>query len=152
MFLMRIFFRALKIIYIYIIYIHTYIHIYYTNYMCVYIYMYIIFLYMYIIFKALKTTEDEMARWHHWLDGHESEWTPGVVDGQGGLACCYSWDRRVGHDWATDLIWSDLIIAANQKQSKRTLADSWTNTLGCIYRLQILINKNKPNIDFLLRW
>ena len=38
------------------------------------------------------TTEDEMvAGWHHWLDGHESEWTPGVGDGQGGLACCYSW-------------------------------------------------------------
>ena len=28
------------------------------------------------------TTEDEMAGWHHWLDGHESEWTPGVGDGQ----------------------------------------------------------------------
>ena len=36
------------------------------------------------------TTEDEMAGWHHWLDGHESEWTPGVGDGQGGLACCDS--------------------------------------------------------------
>ena len=36
-------------------------------------------------------TEDEMARWHHWLDGRESEWTPGVGDGQGGLACCDSW-------------------------------------------------------------
>ena len=35
--------------------------------------------------------EDEMAGWHHWLDGHESEWTPGVGDGQGGLACCDSW-------------------------------------------------------------
>ena len=33
------------------------------------------------------TTEDEMAGWHHWLDGRESEWTPGVGDGQGGLAC-----------------------------------------------------------------
>ena len=31
------------------------------------------------------TTEDEMAGWHHWLDGHESEWTLGVGDGQGGL-------------------------------------------------------------------
>ena len=31
------------------------------------------------------TTEDEMAGWHHRLDGHESEWTPGVGDGQGGL-------------------------------------------------------------------
>ena len=35
-------------------------------------------------------TEDEMARWHHWLGGRESEWTPGVGDGQGGLACCDS--------------------------------------------------------------
>ena len=32
------------------------------------------------------TTEDEMAGWHHWLDGHEFEWTLGDGDGQGGLA------------------------------------------------------------------
>ena len=37
------------------------------------------------------TTEDEMAGWHHWLDGCESEWTPGVGDGKGGLAFCNSW-------------------------------------------------------------
>ena len=37
------------------------------------------------------TTEDEMAGWHHQLDGHGCEWTPGVGDGQGGLACCDSW-------------------------------------------------------------
>jgi len=36
------------------------------------------------------TTEDEMAGWHHWLDGQEFEWTPGVGDGQGGLVCCNS--------------------------------------------------------------
>ena len=40
------------------------------------------------------TTEDEMAGWHHGLDGHESEWTPGDGDGQGGLACCNSWVRK----------------------------------------------------------
>ena len=33
------------------------------------------------------TTEDEMAVWHHWFDGHESERTPGVGDREGGLAC-----------------------------------------------------------------
>ena len=38
--------------------------------------------------------QDEMAGWHHWLDGRESEWTPGVGDGQGGLACCISWDQK----------------------------------------------------------
>ena len=36
------------------------------------------------------TTEDEMAGWHHWLDGRESAWTPGVGDWQGGLACSSS--------------------------------------------------------------
>ena len=25
------------------------------------------------------TTEEKMAGWHHWLNGHESEWTPGVL-------------------------------------------------------------------------
>jgi len=40
------------------------------------------------------TTEDEMAGWHHWLNGRESEWTPGVGNGQGGLACCSSWGRK----------------------------------------------------------
>ena len=40
------------------------------------------------------TTEDEMAGWYHWLDGRESEWTPGVDDGQGGLACCNSWGHK----------------------------------------------------------
>ena len=40
------------------------------------------------------TTEDEMAGWHHQLDGHEFGWTPGVGDGQGGLACCSSWGRK----------------------------------------------------------
>ena len=40
------------------------------------------------------TTEDEMAGWHHRLNGREFEWTPGVGDGQGGLACCDSWVRK----------------------------------------------------------
>ena len=44
------------------------------------------------------TTEDEMAGWHHWLDGCESEWTLGVGDGQGGLACCSPRGHRAGHD------------------------------------------------------
>ena len=53
-------------------------------------------------------TEDEMARWHHWLNGRESEWTPRVGDGQGGLACCNSWGcKEFRHYWATELNWTD---------------------------------------------
>ena len=52
------------------------------------------------------TTEDEMAGWHHWLYGCESQWTPGVGDGQGGLACCNSWGHKES-DTTERLIWSD---------------------------------------------
>ena len=51
-------------------------------------------------------TEDEMAEWHHWLDGHEFEWTPGVGDGQGGLACCDSWDHKES-DTTERLNWTE---------------------------------------------
>ena len=40
------------------------------------------------------TTEDEMAGWHHRLDGHGFRYTLGVSDGQGGLACCDSWGHK----------------------------------------------------------
>ena len=40
------------------------------------------------------TTEDEMAGWHHQLDGRESEGTPGAGNGQGGLVCCDSWGSK----------------------------------------------------------
>ena len=53
------------------------------------------------------TIEDEMAGWHHWLDGHESEWTPGDGDGQGGLACCDSWGRKES-DTTEWLNWTEL--------------------------------------------
>ena len=42
-------------------------------------------------------TEDEMVGWHHRPDGHEVEQTPGVADGQGGLACCSPWGRKESH-------------------------------------------------------
>ena len=40
------------------------------------------------------TTEDELVDWHHWLNGHGFGWTPGVGDGQGGLACCSPWGHK----------------------------------------------------------
>ena len=39
-------------------------------------------------------TKHEMVEWHHRLDGHESEQTLGVGDGQGGLVCCSSWGHK----------------------------------------------------------
>ena len=38
--------------------------------------------------------KDEMVGWHHQLDGHEFEKTPGVGDGQGSLACCSPWGHK----------------------------------------------------------
>ena len=55
------------------------------------------------------TPQDEMAGWHHWLDGLESEWTPGVGDGQGGLACCDSWGRKES-DTTEWLNWTDTSV------------------------------------------
>ena len=40
------------------------------------------------------TTEDEMAGWHHQLDGHEFEQAPGVGDGQGILVCFNPWGHK----------------------------------------------------------
>ena len=53
------------------------------------------------------TTEDEMAGWHHRLDGHEFGWTPEVGDGQGGLVCCDSWGHK--ESYTTErLNWTEL--------------------------------------------
>ena len=48
----------------------------------------------------------KMAGWHHWLNGRESEWTPGVGDGQGGLVCCDSWGRKES-DTTERLNWTE---------------------------------------------
>ena len=53
------------------------------------------------------TREDEMAGWHHWLDGREAGWTPGFGDGQGGLACCDSWGCKE-LDTTERLNWTEL--------------------------------------------
>ena len=56
------------------------------------------------------TLEDEMAGWHHQLDGHEFEWTPEVSDGLGGLACCNSWGRKES-DTTERLNWTELRLS-----------------------------------------
>ena len=61
------------------------------------------------------TTEDEMVRWHHQLNGDEFESTPGVGDGQGGLACCGPWGHK-NSDMAELLNWSQPNRASQDKR------------------------------------
>ena len=62
-------------------------------------------------------TADEMVGWHHRLDGHE--YTLGVGDGQGSLACCSVWDCRVRHDFGTkqQYIASQVTFAISHRRS-----------------------------------
>ena len=59
------------------------------------------------------TTEDEMAGWHHRLDGHEFEWTLRDGDGQGGLACCDSWGCKES-DTTERLNWTELSMTLSR--------------------------------------
>ena len=83
------------------------------------------------------TTEDEMVRWHHRLNGHEFGWTPGVGDGQGSLACCGSWGHKES-DTTERLNWTELI--------------QWKVTFGIVetwVQILILILKYQSNTIFL---
>ena len=64
----------------------------------------------------------------HQLNGHGFGSTPGVGDGHGGLVCCESWSRRVGHSWVTEMNWTELIALYSMK---------WT--LTCV-KFQKIIN------------
>ena len=68
------------------------------------------------------TTEDEMAEWHHRLYGHEFEWTPGVGDGQRGLACCNSWGRKES-DTTERLNWTEWLYSGSDKQIQGIRSD-----------------------------
>ena len=91
------------------------------------------------------TTEDEMAGWHHWLDGHESEWTLGVGDGQGGLACYNSWGCKES-DTTERLNWTVCEITKNQ-----TWLSNWTTTaLNILSRLVITFLPSRKRL--LISW
>ena len=65
-------------------------------------------------------TENEMAGWYHWLNGHESEWTLGVGDGQGGLSCCDSWGHKE----------SDTTERMNWLMQAAPMCQCWTTHMG----------------------
>ena len=74
------------------------------------------------------TTEDEMAGWHHRLDGHDFEQTPGVGDGQGSPAGCSSW-RCKESDMTEQPNWTELMTLVNQRKrlviSDGPVVDQW---------------------------
>ena len=94
--------------------------------------------------KEKGTTEDEMAGWHHWLDGRESGWTPGVNDGQGGLACCDSWGRKE-LDTTERLNWTEWLSTAHTEFGS-TSHQKCIKVLSFPYPLSLYIyNSSHPN-------
>ena len=61
----------------------------------------------------------QRIRWHHWLNGHEFEYAPGVGDGQGSLACCSPWGRKES-DTAEQLNWLSQPLQVLIKHVKAT--------------------------------
>ena len=82
-----------------------------------------------------RMTEDEIAGWHHWLDGRDSEWTLGVGDGQGGLAWCDSWGH-IESDTTEQLNWTEMnrpfYLISSDEVGRKNLQ------LGYILRLQLI--------------
>ena len=74
------------------------------------------------------TTEDEMAGWHHWLNGRESEWTPEVGDGQRGLVCCNSWGL-IESDATEWLNWTEYYSV--KKEKRKTYEHSTIKHIYC---------------------
>ena len=83
-------------------------------------------------------TEDEMVGWHHRLDGHGFGWTPGVGDGQGGLACCGSLGHKESDptEW---LNWTELCIRNSicVRDSLVNQTDKVPGTKMCCYSLLV---------------
>ena len=86
-------------------------------------------------------TENEMAEWHHWLNGHEFEKTPGVGDGQGGLARCSPLGRK--SDMTERLNWTELnwILASSK----------WKDTFN-LRRNNLLLEKAMAPHSSTLAW
>ena len=76
--------------------------------------------------RRRRGQQDEMVGWHHRLDGHEFEWTPGVGDGQGGLACCDSRGHKES-DMTERLKWTELNWEQCLTHSRYSVNTSWMN-------------------------
>ena len=74
--------------------------------------------------RRRRTREDQMVGWYRRLDGHVFGWTPGVGDGQGGLACCSSWGRKES-DTTEWLNWTELEIHSHFPRKLFYAQDPW---------------------------
>ena len=79
-----------------------------------------------------EATEDEMAGWHHWLNGHEFEETPGDSEGQGSLSCRDPWALKYWCTWCLQEL--DTSKWLNNKQSLWNLRLTETTTYHCLSR------------------
>ena len=86
-------------------------------------------------------TEDEMVGWHHWLDEHEFEQALGVDDGQGSLLQ-FMGSQRVGHDWATELNWTECSFMVKKTLQKMGIEGTYLNIINAIY--------DKPTTNIIL--
>ena len=82
-------------------------------------------------------TEDEMAGWHHWLDGRESEWTPGVGDGQGGQ---HAEIHGVAKSRTRLSNWTEFVVYLTSLSGKIFRSLSFTLNMNSV--CQILIAQN----------
>ena len=90
-----------------------------------------------------------MAGWHHWIDGCEFEWTPGVVDGQGGVACWDSWvhkeldmtERLNWTEWYTYMFINEMFISG-------IVAEFW---LSLMYYVPIILGTISESTFHLVR-
>ena len=72
-------------------------------------------------------TEDEMAGWHHRLDGYEFEQTSGVCVGQGGLPCCNSRGCKQS-DMTEQLNRTELIMGRRCSNSEKVIKPRHTES------------------------
>ena len=90
-----------------------------------------------------------MAEWHHRLDGHEFEWTPGVGEGQGSLVCCDSWGRKES-DTTERLNWTELNMCLSLSNLKAFPNPSKYSLVAFIYIsysiIFIFLTKSLPKI------
>ena len=94
------------------------------------------------------TPHNEVAGWHHWLDGHEFEQTSGVGHGQGSLACFSPWGRKES-DTTERLNWTELNLFHPWTGSNcRHSTPLCTRNLWCKLQMRPLITSFLAYLSF----